>query len=98
MKGLGSSRLEAFKMPIKFRCLDNNRLPSPPGKLVEQTRLNDVDADENDADINDHGVDVDADRDDTQGCLPRLGNLLNKLSTKALTALILLVLLQVGIM
>ena len=68
-------------------------LPSPPGKLVEQARLNDVDAD---ADIDDHDVDVDADRDDTQGCLPRLGNLLNKLSTKALTALILLVLLQVG--
>ena len=33
---------------------------------------------------------------DTQGCLPRLAKLLNKLSTKALTALILLVLLQVG--
>ena len=32
----------------------------------------------------------------TQGCLPRLAELLNKVSTKALTAFILLVILQVS--
>ena len=33
----------------------------------------------------------------TQGCLPRLAELLNKVSTKALTAFILLVILQVSL-
>ena len=47
--------------------------------------------DDNDGDDNDDSDDY------KQGCLPRLGELLNKLSTKALTARILLVLLQVSL-